>query len=81
LKALQAVYPDYIPTARPRGYWSDKEHQKKFFDQLAIKWNLQKRDEWNRVTSEMVLKEGGYFIETYYNNSLQQGTLTSRKYV
>jgi hypothetical protein len=43
-------------------------------DQLAIKWNIQKRDDWNKVTSTMLLEEGGYFIEDYYNGSLQRGT-------
>jgi hypothetical protein len=76
LKALQAIYPDYVPTAstaKPRGYWKDKENQKAFFDQLAIKWNIQKPEDWNKVTREVVVKEGGYFIKWNYN-SLQQGT-------
>jgi hypothetical protein len=61
-QALQAIYPDYIPTSKPYGYWKDKENQKKFFDQLAIKWNIQKPEDWNKVTKEMVMKEGGSFI-------------------
>jgi hypothetical protein len=70
----------------PRGYWKDKENQKEFFDQLAIKWNIQKPEDWNKVTNEMVLKEGGRFIVDYYNRSLQQGnnlllyTLTLEKH-
>jgi hypothetical protein len=69
----------------PRGYWKDKENQKKFFDQLAIKWNIQKLEDWNKVTYDIVLKEGGRFIVYYYNNSLQQGknllyTLTLEKH-
>jgi hypothetical protein len=75
---LQAVYPDYVPSTvrptKPQGYWSDKENQKKFFDQLAVKLNIQKKDDWNNVTIEMVLKEGGSFIRTYYGSSLQRGT-------
>ena len=73
LKALQAVYPDYVPTVKPQGYWKNKENQKKFFDQLAIKWNIQKPEDWNRITKEMVSKEGGHFIESYYKGSLRQG--------
>jgi hypothetical protein len=71
---LQAIYPDYVPTTKPLGYWSDKENQKKFFDELAIKWNIQKINDWNNVEAQMVFKEGGYFINSYYNGSLQQGT-------
>jgi hypothetical protein len=73
LKALQAVYPDYVPTVKPQGYCKNKENQKKFFDQLAIKWNIQKPEDWNKVTREAVVKEGGGFVNDYYNGSLQQG--------
>jgi hypothetical protein len=83
LKALQAIYPDYVQTTKttkpqttkqlPRGYWQDKENQKKFFDQLAIKWNIQKPEDWNKMTCDMVVKEGGSFIYKYYNGSLNQG--------
>jgi hypothetical protein len=58
---------------KSKGYWKSKENQKKFFDQLAIKWNIQKPEDWNKVTCGMVLKEGGNFIDRYYNGSLQQG--------
>jgi hypothetical protein len=60
-------------TTKSTGYWKAKENQKKFFDQLAIKWNIQKTEDWNKVTNRMVLKEGGSFIDRYYNSSLQQG--------
>jgi hypothetical protein len=58
---------------KPRGHWKDKDNQKEFFYQLAIKWNIQKPEDWNKVTCDMVLKEGGRFIVDYYNGSLQQG--------
>jgi hypothetical protein len=74
LKALQAVYPDYVPTANPRGFWKDKENQKKFFDRLAIKWNIQKPEDWRKVTYDTVLKEGGRFVARYYSGSIQEGT-------
>jgi hypothetical protein len=74
LKALQAVYPDYVPKTKLRGYWKDKENQKKFFDQLAVKWNIQQRDDWKKVTYDMVLKEGGSFLVNHYGGSLPRGT-------
>jgi hypothetical protein len=56
------------------GYWKDKQNQKALFDQLATKWNIQKPEDWNKVTTTMVFKEGGKFlINQYYNGSLQQG--------
>jgi hypothetical protein len=77
LLALKASYPDYAPMTKTRGYWKDKENQKKFFDQLAIKWNIQKQEDWNKVTYDMMLKEGGSFIVHYYNSSVQQGNNVS----
>jgi hypothetical protein len=75
---LQAVYPELVPAEKkpkPRGYWQDKANQKTFFDQLAIKWNIQNADDWSKVTSSMVLKEGGGFIVQYYNGSVRQGLM------
>jgi hypothetical protein len=57
----------------PKGHWTYKKNQKAFFDQLAIKWNIQKTEDWNKVTKDMILKEGGSFITNYYNGSLRQG--------
>ena len=72
---MQAVYSDYVPTEKIKSsYWKDIHNQKAFFDQLAAKWNIQKTEEWNKVTTQMVMKEGGAFINNYYNSSLQQGT-------
>ena len=80
LKTLEAVYPEqswhpWLFPQVPDGYWNNIENQKKFFDQLAAKWNIQKADDWNKVTLAMVTKEGGYFLAVYYNNSLQRGTV------
>ena len=62
-----------IPTKSP-GYWKDLQNQKAFFDQLAIKWNIQKLDDWNKFTQKMACREGGgSFINKYYNSSLQKG--------
>ena len=58
-------------------YWKDKDNQKKFFDQLAIKWNIQKPEDWTKVTTAAVVKEGGGFVSHYYNSSLLQGTNVS----
>ena len=62
---------------KPRGYWKDKENQKAFFDQLAIKWNIQRPEDWNKVTCDTMVRKGGSFINAYYNGSLKQGTNVS----
>jgi hypothetical protein len=41
---------------------------------LAIKWNIKSPEDWNKVTKEMILKEGGNFIKHSYNSSLKKGT-------
>jgi hypothetical protein len=70
-KALRAFYPE-VSAERPV-YWKDKANQKAFFDQVAIKWNIQKPEDWYKVTKEMAFMEGGRFIGTYYNGSLIKG--------
>jgi hypothetical protein len=79
--ALQAVYPDYVPTGKFNGYWKDIKNQKAFFDKLAIKWNIQKPNDWNHVTWSMVIKEGGSFIINYYHGSLKRGTIYCNDYL
>jgi hypothetical protein len=75
---LQTIYPEYLSIwklhKRP-GYWSDIVNQRIFFDELAVKFNIQKPDDWYRVTTNMVLNEGGSFIKLYYNGSILQGIL------
>jgi hypothetical protein len=63
-----------VPPAKKDVNWKNEANRKAFFDQLAIKWNIQKPEDWNTVTIQMVLKEGGQFIKKYYNSSLRQGT-------
>jgi hypothetical protein len=70
---LQAVYPEFVPKRKPLGYWKDKKNQKELFDQLAIKLNIQKPEDWHQVTPAMV-SEGRSFLSAYYNDSVKQGT-------
>jgi hypothetical protein len=64
-----------VPTKKSHGYWNDIKNQKAFFDQLATKWNIQKLDDWNKITWSMVIKEGCGFLSDHYNGSLQRGLL------
>jgi hypothetical protein len=76
---LQAVYPDFVPT-KYHGYWHDKKHQKAFFDQMAIKLNIKTPEDWNKVTTAVVKKEGGHFVSRFYNSSMIQGTYYRQKF-
>jgi hypothetical protein len=45
-----------------------------FFDQLAIKLNIQKPEDWLEVHSKTVLKErGSVFLHKLHNGSLIKG--------
>jgi hypothetical protein len=74
--ALQAVYPEYMAErkSKPAGYWTDKQRQKEFFDRLAVKLNIKKLEDWNRVTTAQVFEEEGWhFITSHYNSSWKKG--------
>jgi hypothetical protein len=44
-------------------------------DQLAIKWNIKKPEDWFKVTIKMVKKEyGGSFLRTHYKGSMRRGS-------
>jgi hypothetical protein len=50
------------------------DNQRSFFDNLATKLNIQKPEDWGKVTGSVVMKErGGYFISNYYSGSLYKG--------
>jgi hypothetical protein len=74
---LQAVYPEHShlwQEYKPKGYWKDKRNQQQFLDQLAVKLNIRKPEDWYRVTSKRALEEeGGHFIRDYYSGSLVKG--------
>jgi hypothetical protein len=76
--ALQSLYPEnatkfkYTPY-KPIGYWNDIQNQRSFFDQLAIKLNIQKPEDWYHVTTQLVVDEGGSFVTTLYKGSLAEG--------
>jgi hypothetical protein len=76
--ALRAAYPEHQDVwkfRRPISYWKDMKKQRDFFDQLAVKWNITTPKDWNKVTTSMVIAEGGKFIKRFYNMSLIQGNI------
>jgi hypothetical protein len=75
--ALQACYPEHSwkeVKKLPQGYWKDPKHQRLFFDQLAVKLNLKKPEEWLTLNIQTVMRHSGsWFIKTVYKGSLLQG--------
>jgi hypothetical protein len=76
---LRAVYPEYkeVWDTKKRGYWKDVQSQKVFFDQLAVKLNIQKPEDWLKVKCKQVTDEGGSFVNAYYNSSVLTGNILS----
>jgi hypothetical protein len=62
---------------------AQKANQRSFFDRLATKLNLTNLDDWYKVSKEVVIKEGGYFVKSRYNGSLLTGKYSSlsQKYI
>jgi hypothetical protein len=80
IKALQAAYPEHQDVwtispkiGKPSGYWKDINNQRAFFDQLASQLDIQKPEDWHRITASMVIEKGGRFIKKYYGESLSKG--------
>jgi hypothetical protein len=58
----------------PRGHLQDLRNQRKMMDNLAIKFNIQKPEDWYKVNVQTVLQEaGGSFIKNLYGGSLIKG--------
>jgi hypothetical protein len=67
------VYDTKRRQLKPRGYYSDIENQRKFFDQLVLKLNIQEPSDWNRITHKVLLNEGVHFVKHFYKGSLTEG--------
>jgi hypothetical protein len=77
---LTVSYPDHnwlVPKDRksytPQNRWKDINAQRSFMDTLAKKLNIQKPEDWYKVTVKAAKKEGATFIKTIYKDSLIQG--------
>jgi hypothetical protein len=79
--ALRAIYPDYKQIwkdwkparSKPNGYWSDLENQRKFFDNLETKLNIKQPEDWYKIPTQTIVKEGGGFVFHRYG-SVVKGT-------
>jgi hypothetical protein len=77
VRALNAAYPEHSwkRTIKDAGYWADKANQRGFMDQLAVKFDVKKPEDWYKVTLKMAIDAGGSFISNYYQSSLVRGKL------
>jgi hypothetical protein len=81
--ALQETYPElnWSQLSSTAGYWNKKEHQRKFFQDIAAELNVHKPQDWQAVNLEQVLAKGGNFVNTKYNGSLKTGMLSCDHFV
>ena len=54
----------------PQGYWKNKENQRKFFDSLQNRFDIQHPKEWGKVTLQQVIEAGGVTLLDYYQRSI-----------
>jgi hypothetical protein len=75
---LKAVYPEHPWEAsrfakRANNYWKDKANQKAFLDELAVKLNVKKPEDWYSVVTSQIEKNGGVSLLRYYRGSFRRG--------
>ena len=54
----------------PYEHWKKKENQRKFFDSLQKRFDIQHPKEWGKITKEQVMEAGGGTLLNYNQRSL-----------
>jgi len=73
-KALQTIFPDHdwkrwkFKTVS-MGYWTKKENQLEFFDELKETLGYHSMDNWYNITRTHVRKHGGRGIPEYHGDT------------
>ncbi len=73
---LQAVYSEeyeFLPwmfSHSPKSFWKDVDNQRKYFDWLEKELKLVSKEEWYKVTKEMIEQRHGTGLLQFYKNSL-----------
>ena len=52
---------------KPSQYWNDKENVVKFLDKLKEKYNLESFDDWNSITKQQIILNGGNSLFQNYS--------------
>jgi hypothetical protein len=76
-KLLSTIYPEYdwkpwLFQRVPRSYWANLDNQKKYLEWIKIKFNIQKFDDWYKLTAKDIKDNGGAGLLFHYNGSLFQ---------
>ena len=71
---LSHLYPEYhwnplkTKNLLGNGFWKNIENQRLFFDDIAVKYNIQSMDDWKQIKSSIIRKEGGATILKQYSS-------------
>lgn len=65
---LESISQDFAKLARSD--WQSIQSRRKFFDELAIKLNINNARELGKVTQKQICEYGGAGILNYYNGSV-----------
>lgn len=76
-RALQAVYPEHHWQAwkfirQPKRQYLEHSEQRKYFDWLIEKLELKKMEDWYEISTEEVIRQGGYSFLQAYDRSMYQ---------
>ena len=72
--ALETIYPenDWKPGVfrrkMPANHWNDVDNQRELFDRIAQKYKISNAQEWDRVTYQEVVNEGGSGVLKQYTS-------------
>lgn len=62
----------FVNIKRPSRFWLDKNNQRKFFDDLAKKFEISKPSQWNKISLDQIEEEGGVGLLRYYGRNMYQ---------
>src|SRR5262245_37931359 len=65
---IDPIYPEHSwdmnkMKSKPLGYWSIKENQRRFMDELGKKLGVTRMDDWYDLTQDNIQRNGGLTIE------------------
>lgn len=61
--------PEWWKT-RPIGYWTVKENQKKFLDEIKMRFQIKSPSDWGKLKIKDIRNAGGNSILKHYKGSL-----------
>src|SRR4051812_45596482 len=87
IKALLTIYPEiqWKPwkfSTVSKGFWSNVDNRKAYFESIASELNLKGKDEWNAISNQDIVIRGGGTLLLRYGSLLNalQATFPERNW-